>query len=146
LVDTAGDASSLIPPATRTAFYGEDMLGPNGVTYSSLGPAATLTATLGLFAERTWDCACATLTDLGKQTLTVDDRTVAFPLGKKAIDENKRLLRKALKQCARKPRPKQVACRAKARERFRGERRDWSQDYVQRPRTLRSRPCCVRSH
>lgn len=124
LVDTFGfppdgDPSLFLPPATRMAWYGDDNLGPDGVTYSAVGPSATLTATVGLFAGRSWNCAWIDVADLGKETTGTDDRTVEFPLGKKAIKENKRLQRKALKRCGRKQSSsKRKSCRAAARERY----------------------------
>jgi hypothetical protein len=117
-----GDPSQFLPPATRFAWYGEDNLGGDGVTYSAVGSSATLTGTIGLFAERSWNCAWVDVTDMDKGTSGTDDRTVGFPLGSKAIAENQRLRRKALKRCGRKQRAaKRSACRAKARERFPGE-------------------------
>jgi len=113
------DPSSLIPMATRLAFVGDDVLGPDGVTYSAIGASATVTGEVGQFAGRPWDCGYVTLKDLGIEKDAVDDRTPDFPLGTKAIAENRRLLRKALKRCARKrPAAKRSACRTAARARY----------------------------
>jgi hypothetical protein len=60
-----------------------------------------------------------TLKDLGIEKEEVDDRTPDFPLGKRAIAENRRLLRKALKRCTHRQRAaKRATCRSAARERF----------------------------
>jgi hypothetical protein len=61
------------------------------------------------------------LKDLGIEKEAVDDRTPDFPLGKRALAENRRLLRKQLKRCARQSgAAKRAACRSAARERFPG--------------------------
>jgi hypothetical protein len=113
------DPTSFIPAATRLAFLGDDILGPDGVTYSSLGASATITGTVGQLADRPWNCGWVTLKDLGIEKEEVDDRTPDFPLGKRAIAENRRLLRKALKRCTHRQRAaKRATCRSAARERF----------------------------
>jgi hypothetical protein len=105
-----------VPAATRLAFYDGASLGPDGVTYSAAGPSATVTGTVGLFANRRWNCGWVTLTDNALGNVP-HDQTADFPLGRKAIATNKRLLRKQLKRCGRKrSAAKRSACRAKARE------------------------------
>jgi hypothetical protein len=95
--------------------------GVGGVTYSSVGPSASVAGAVGQFAERPWNCGWVTLKDLGIEKEAVDDRTSACSLGKRAIAENRRLLRKRLKRCARqRGAAKRAACRSAARERFPG--------------------------
>jgi hypothetical protein len=110
------DPTTFLPPATRMAFYDGDSLGMDGVTYSASGATATTTATIGLFANRGWNCGWVSVYDNGLEG-GPHDKTSWIPLGNKAIKENKRLLRKRLKSCdRRRSAAKRSACRAKARE------------------------------
>jgi hypothetical protein len=103
--------------AIRLAWLGKDLLGDTGVSYSASGPTATIGAEFGLFAGRPWNCAYTQL--YSTQDESAKDDTPDFPLGAKAIAENRRLQKKALKKCGKRGgKAARATCRRKARERF----------------------------
>jgi hypothetical protein len=104
--------------ATRLAFLGRANLGDSAVDYSASGPTATLSATIGLFADRPWNCAYTQLYNTRDGGDGAKDETLYFPLGSKAIAENRRLQRLAVRRCGKRAKRARAACVRKAKERY----------------------------
>jgi hypothetical protein len=111
------DPQSPLPPATRLARYGSETLGSDRIEYAATGPTARLLAREAAFAGHAWDCGWVEVSD--GATLETADRSPVFPLGRRAVAENRRLRAAALARCARFSRASaRKTCRLKARERY----------------------------